>query len=259
MSISICCSHCQAELSVHNRLAGKETKCPRCGSAFTVPFESPVLEDRDEYPVDVLDSEEVVGDDVVDVVEVAGEPVTAGLVASQSATRRTVSESLTDDTEDDSDEIEEIDFPKKELPSDDMDMTPMVDVTFLLLIFFMITASFSSEKAFEEPPPLPTDAVSLTPKTNSDSIRVQIDEFNSYTIIFSGGDEREASSKQELLIALDEAKNEIATGSKDKDDELKLLIEAHVDCIHGAVIAAVDAARDRGFNGFQVQVVEEFQ
>ncbi|MCU0712674.1 MAG: hypothetical protein MUC43_11485 [Pirellula sp.] len=51
----------------------------------------------------------------------------------------------------------------------------------------------------------------------------------------------------------------MATGSKNKDDEIKLLIEAHVDCIHGAVIAAVDAARDRGFNSFQVQVVEEFQ
>jgi biopolymer transport protein ExbD len=154
-------------------------------------------------------------------------------------------------------EVAEIEFPKKELPTDDMDMTPMVDVTFLLLIFFMITASFSSEKAFEEPAPLRDDAVSVEPKPNTDIIRVQIDEFNGYTIIFAGGDEREASSKQELLIALDEAKMEMGTGSKDED--LKLLIEAHVDCIHGAVIAAVDAARDRGFSGFQVQVVEEFQ
>jgi biopolymer transport protein ExbD len=203
--------------------------------------------------VDVVDV-----DDSIEVVEVTEEAVPVAASASRSESRRSVPAVWTE-SNDDSDEIEEIDFPKKQLPSDDMDMTPMVDVTFLLLIFFMITASFSSEKAFEEPPPLPTDAVSTTPKTNSDSIRVQIDEFNAYTIIFSGGDEREASSKQELLIALDEAKNEIATGSKDKDEELKLLIEAHVDCIHGAVIAAVDAARDRGFNSFQVQVVEEFQ
>lgn len=253
MSIPVTCPHCEAELSVHDRLAGKETKCPHCGGAVLVPSD-PTFDDAGvNEVVDVVDV-----DDSIEVVEVTEEAVPVAASASRSESGRSVPAVWTE-SNDDSDEIEEIDFPKKQLPSDDMDMTPMVDVTFLLLIFFMITASFSSEKAFEEPPPLPTDAVSTTPKTNSDSIRVQIDEFNAYTIIFSGGDEREASSKQELLIALDEAKNEIATGSKDKDEELKLLIEAHVDCIHGAVIAAVDAARDRGFNSFQVQVVEEFQ
>ncbi len=41
---------------------------------------------------------------------------------------------------------------KHRLKSDDgMDLTPMVDVTFLLLIFFMITASFSLQKTLEFP------------------------------------------------------------------------------------------------------------
>ncbi len=260
MSIPVTCPHCEAELSVHNRLAGKETKCPHCGGAFLVPMETPIEGENVDDVVEVVDVDEVVevDDEVVEVVELVEDNATSAVAPAKVEAQQQVTKPRRSD-DDDSDEIEEIDFPKKQLPSDDMDMTPMVDVTFLLLIFFMITASFSSEKAFEEPPPLPTDAVSLTPKTTSDSIRVQIDEFNAYTIIFSGGDEREASSKQELLIALDEAKGEMATGSKDKDEEFKLLIEAHVDCIHGAVIAAVDAARDRGFNSFQVQVVEEFQ
>ena len=33
---------------------------------------------------------------------------------------------------------------------DDLDMTPMVDVTFLLLIFFMVTASFTLQKSIED-------------------------------------------------------------------------------------------------------------
>ncbi len=212
MSIPVVCPHCEAELSVHDRLAGKETKCPHCGGAFAVP----ILEMVEEAVTDdIVDVEEVVeveeADEVMAVldstkgVEVGG---TQQAVSEKSSSRQ---ESF-HKSDEDSDEIEEIEFPKKELPTDDMDMTPMVDVTFLLLIFFMITASFSSEKAFEEPPPLPTDAVSTQPKTNSDSIRVQIDEFNAYTIIFSGGDEREASSKQELLIALDEAKKRNGDG-----------------------------------------------
>jgi hypothetical protein len=86
---------------------------------------------------------------------------------------------------------------------------------------------------------------------------VQIDEYNAFTIILPGGDEREASSKQDLLIALSEARAEVATSAN--DDQLKLIVEAHVECIHAAVISALDAGRDRGFTSFQVQVVEEFQ
>lgn len=155
---------------------------------------------------------------------------------------------------------EEVAFPVKELPKDDMDMTPMVDVTFLLLIFFMITASFSSEKVFEKPPPL-SETPSTRPPDNPpevyDSVRVQIDEFNAYTIIFPTGDEREASSKQDLLMALGDAKNEVATGKE--DENLKLIVEAHEECIHAAIVAALDAGREKGFTSFTVTVVEEFE
>jgi len=156
-------------------------------------------------------------------------------------------------------ELEQVTFAKKELPKDDMDMTPMVDVTFLLLIFFMITASFSSEKVFEKPPPMaessnkPPD----TPPDQSDTVRVQIDEFNAYTIIFSTGDEREASSKQDLLLALGEARAEATSGKE--DEVLKLLIDAHEECIHASIVAALDAVREAGFGSFSVSVVEEFE
>lgn len=157
-------------------------------------------------------------------------------------------------------EPEEISFPKKELPKDDMDMTPMVDVTFLLLIFFMITASFSSEKVFEKPPPLsetPSSKPPDKPPDQFDTVRVQIDEFNAYTIIFPAGDEREASSKQDLLLALTEAKSEVSTGKE--DEVLKMFVDAHEECIHVAIVAALDAGREAGFSSFSVTVVEEFE
>ena len=45
-------------------------------------------------------------------------------------------------------------FVKKEKAEQpEMDMTPMVDVTFLLLIFFMVTAAFTMQKSFEIPTP----------------------------------------------------------------------------------------------------------
>jgi len=161
---------------------------------------------------------------------------------------------------DDEEVLEQVSFKKNELPKDDMDMTPMVDVTFLLLIFFMITASFSSEKVFEKPPPLsesPSSKPPDKPPDRSDTVRVQIDEFNAYTVIFSTGDEREASSKQDLLLALSEARAEAAGGKE--DEVLKLLVDAHEECIHASIVAALDAGREAGFGSLSVTVVEEFE
>ena len=156
---------------------------------------------------------------------------------------------------DDEEVLEQVSFKKNELPKDDMDMTPMVDVTFLLLIFFMITASFSSEKVFEKPPPLSDSSSSKPPDKppdQSDTVRVQIDEFN-----FSTGDEREASSKQDLLLALSEARAEASSGKE--DEVLKLLVDAHEECIHASIVAALDAGREAGFGSLSVTVVEEFE
>ncbi len=51
------------------------------------------------------------------------------------------------DDQDDDDEI----LVRRKRDEDEIDMTPMVDVTFLLLIFFMVTAAFSLQKSIEMP------------------------------------------------------------------------------------------------------------
>ena len=187
------------------------------------------------------------------------------------------------------DEPEEVAMRERPSMDDEMDITPMIDMTFLLLIFFiltskmtgeksyevpsakngssiatkncvMMTASFSSEKVFEKPPPLsesPSSKPPDKPPDQSDTVRVQIDEFNAYTVIFSTGDEREASSKQDLLLALSEARVEAAGGKE--DEVLKLLVDAHEECIHASIVAALDAGREAGFGSLSVTVVEEFE
>ncbi|MEM9659397.1 MAG: biopolymer transporter ExbD, partial [Planctomycetota bacterium] len=47
---------------------------------------------------------------------------------------------------------EEIENTRARRQDDELDLTPMVDVTFLLLIFFMITAAFAVQKAISVPP-----------------------------------------------------------------------------------------------------------
>lgn len=270
MSIRIECPQCHSSLSVNNRLAGREIRCPHCSGSIVVHAKAPSSEQSvtpdsttvddskssEEFePVELADSN--LESEFVQAEIAEEKPRGSGLLLGSLEQVSLELEQAQRDQEEE-EESEGISFPKKELPKDDMDMTPMVDVTFLLLIFFMITASFSKEKVFEEPPPLSDNAAMATePPPVFDLVRVQIDEFNGYTIILPGGDEREASSKQDLLLALSDARAEVATGAN--EDQLKLMIEAHVDCIHAAVVAALDAGRDKGFTNFQVQVVEEFQ
>lgn len=257
-------------------MLGRDIRCPNCDQTIAVRIEEtterkglvPVVESSDEVEVEIVEASD--SQDTVEVVEVVSEVGDGkkGALANESRSSSSrwavppdaLTAASPKNVPAEDEPAEEVTFEKKELPKDDMDMTPMVDVTFLLLIFFMITASFSSEKVFEKPPPIsdaPSSSAPIEPKEILDTVRVQIDEFNAYTIILPTGDEREASSKQDLLIALGDAKLEMTTG---KDEEgMKMLVEAHEECIHSAVVAALDAGREKGFTSFTVSVVEEFE
>jgi len=263
MSVRIQCPKCGAQRSVNRRLMGRQIRCPECDGAIQVPTVSDKLSSIETDFADAVEVEEKDMVEMVDVVEVSPPTSKSSREFDDLRSLDNPAESESDEEDGDAEESDSdeagIAFAKRELPKDDMDMTPMVDVTFLLLIFFMITASFSREKVIEEPPPL-SDTASIKkeePEKVLDTVRVQVDEFNAYTIILPGGEDRQASSKQDLLLALDEARREIVTGSN--DDALKMAVEAHVSSIHAAVVAALDAGRDKGFSSFQVTVVEEFE
>ena len=78
-------------------------------------------------------------------------------------------------------EAESLSFAgKREEP--EMDVTPMVDVVFQLLIFFMITANFTMQKSIQVPAEKSDEASSQAVpqiKEMEESVTVQIDEFNS--------------------------------------------------------------------------------
>ena len=83
---------------------------------------------------------------------------------------------------------------------EEVDMTPMIDVTFLLLIFFMVTAAFSLQRSLEIPPPdseaKSADPVALNAQ-ESHSVIVRITKNNTIWV-----EDREISSRQELLAVL---------------------------------------------------------
>lgn len=138
----------------------------------------------------------------------------------------------------------------------DMDMTPMVDVTFLLLIFFMVTAAFSLQKSIEIPKPAQdepsTNVEQQDPENDPECVTVFVDEFNTYRVVCEDWDE-EAPSEQELLRKLREARN----GGSSGIIPTRLLVKAHTESLHGKVVAALDAGTEVGMEQVQLMTVEE--
>ena len=138
----------------------------------------------------------------------------------------------------------------------EMDMTPMVDVTFLLLIFFMVTAAFSLQKSFQIPTPKedrPSSAVTLEDfEEDEDYVIVRIDENSTFYISAAHWeDEREAPSKQDLLVALKDAR------SVSDPKPTRLLVMAHADSWHERVVMAMDAGTAVGMNDVKLVTVED--
>ena len=143
-----------------------------------------------------------------------------------------------DDEEHDEDEEEHTGHKKKRFMDDTIDMTAMVDVTFLLLIFFMVTASFAAQKVFEtSPPEQESDGAGGAPASSvedleSSSVIVEIDAADQLRV-----DDQPISGMYELREAL---------AAKLAESKTEVLIQAEYAATHGMVVAVTDAAMDAG-------------
>jgi biopolymer transport protein ExbD len=154
--------------------------------------------------------------------------------------------------EDDEEEDDQV-LPRSKRAGEEMDMTPMVDVTFLLLIFFMVTAAFSLQKSIVMPrqqTDAPSTSVVEEQSEDLDMVEVQVDEFGSY-LVMAPDWERETPGKQNLIRALKEA---IAG----HNDGMRLAIKVHERAELHALVDAMDAGTISGYAELEVTQVEEF-
>lgn len=139
-----------------------------------------------------------------------------------------------------------------EREDDELDMTPMVDVTFLLLIFFMVTASFTLQKSIEQPPANvedPSTQVIEDPEEEDDYVEIVIDQGNTYYVTSREAEEVECPSDREMRSRLRDAKNlTMAT---------RLIIRAHVESMHEKVVTAWDAGIAAGMERIEIKTTDE--
>ena len=121
-------------------------------------------------------------------------------------------------------------FLRKQREKPRVDLTPMVDVVFLLLIFFMISTTFVES---------PGISIKL-PESSSQTIDREPKEIKVY--LSQEGDIYHGEKK----ISIDDFKGLLADNQADAKETTVLLL-ADQESRHGKVVILMDLARDAGF------------
>jgi biopolymer transport protein ExbD len=123
-----------------------------------------------------------------------------------------------------------------------VNLTPLIDVVFLLLIFFMVSTSFTKETHLAIDLP---EATGEARAEQPDQIEILIGENGSYSI----------NSRQlvdERLGTLKSAIHQISDG----DTSLPMVITADAQAPHQAVVRAMDAAGQMGFVHLSITTIQ---
>ena len=243
MALKFRCPQCNELFSAQEDMAGAQITCPMCFAQFELPRDEPVKQTKQSKRRKASSTS---------TEQEAKQTATQ----QPDATRETASPSPPETPEASLGVPVAVSFRRRrEEDRQEMDMTPMVDVTFLLLIFFMVTAAFGLQKSYDVPAPddsrPSTDAVTLEELENDPRyIIVRVDEYDTFHVSAAAWDaEREAPSKPDLLARLREARTSgtpMAT---------HLLVMASEAATNGQVITALDAGTALGMEDVKLMTL----
>ena len=114
-----------------------------------------------------------------------------------------------------------------------INLTPLIDIVFLLLIFFMVSTTFNRETQLSIDLP---EAEGTAAQENEDQIEILIDESGRYRVNGQG-------LVDSRLRTLQAAIYKISAG----DTTLPMIITADAQAAHEDVVRAMDAAGQMGF------------
>jgi biopolymer transport protein ExbD len=130
-------------------------------------------------------------------------------------------------------------FPRSAKPDNGINLTPLIDVVFLLLIFFMVTTTFTRETrmliSLPEAEGEPAAAEQQAP------LELVVSRDGSYSVNGQNLINRDIKT---IMAALRDA----SEGNRD----IPLIITADAQSTHQAVITAMDAAGRLGFESLNI-------
>ena len=244
-------------MAISSRQAGAVVDCPTCGEKTIVPMEDtfsletapPPQMQEESVPADLeFETESVVSETPLEE-HISLDQTLRNKIAppeSQSALEvdeinvESIEEPFVpgDTTDDDDGDGAPLTIRRHNHLDDEMDLTPMVDVTFQLLIFFMVSASFSLQKSIEVPTPDPdqkgaSQQVQTIDDLHGTSIIVKIDASNTIWI-----DDEPLGDVNRLADTLRDKMR--------REQKTELLVTADNQSLHRTIIAVIDAANEVG-------------
>ena len=129
-------------------------------------------------------------------------------------------------------------FRRSRKPDSGINLTPLIYVVFLLLIFFMVTTTFTQETRLLISLP---EAGGETVDAEPESLELTIDKEGNYALNGQSLINRDIKT---IMAALKDA----SAGNRD----LPVVITADAESSHQAVVTAMDAAGKLGFNQLQI-------
>ncbi|HFB66379.1 MAG TPA: biopolymer transporter ExbD [Aeromonadales bacterium] len=122
--------------------------------------------------------------------------------------------------------------PKHADEEAEVDMTPMLDIVFIMLIFFIVTTSFTKESGVELSRPAPVPPDQPQPKEKTIPIIFVIDQNDIVTMDGREIDFRAVGANVER--------------EKAKYPKSAVIVNVHPEASNEAMIKVVDAAREAG-------------
>jgi biopolymer transport protein ExbD len=131
---------------------------------------------------------------------------------------------------------------RKRIHEDDeaeIDMTPMLDIVFIMLIFFIVTTSFVKESGFDVHKPKAQQAS----KKKSANIFIAIDSAGRIHMEKRVVDIKRVRANIERMLA--------------ETPEAAVMIQADIDTKHGIVVKVMDQVKAAGIDKLMVAAEEE--
>ena len=125
----------------------------------------------------------------------------------------------------------------------DINLTPLIDVVFLLLIFFMVSTTFDRHANLKVELPEANAPIS---QQQQDSVVIAIDAEGNYFI----------NDRQLVNTTLETLKIALRKTVTDKEKDVPLVLRADAKTPHQSVVRAMDAASQLGLTRLSIATVE---
>ncbi len=134
-------------------------------------------------------------------------------------------------------------FPRKPREPVDINLAPLIDVVFILLLFFVVTTTFTRETQLKVDLP---EAVSGTPpEVTKTPLEILVGVDGSFALNGKSLSKNDLASLMEAL--------RLESGG---DQSLPVMLSADGKAPHQAVVTAMDAASKLGFAHLRITTVE---